>query len=166
MRTTTEVYTVPSTFLNAALVTLDGLPLVVTDRPDAFLHAYQPQSVDYALEHGGYEVRRPGDGIVPTLDATDLRAAAAYLTIAHSPGAGRKVLAVRLIEQLRGLVDDGDAFPDYVLSGDVVEPLASAAIGALSCCDDRINALRGRLDGAVRRLARRGGLTEQEADAL
>jgi hypothetical protein len=134
-----------------AIITLDGLPIGQDTNPLAFLHKYQGQSADYALQHGGYGIEERENVIRGYMD---------YLTIKDRRGYGINGWVVRSIENLQAISLQGE--PDYTSDGYFTDRIAAPAIKAireaLNYTDGALSAINGELDAWCFTVAARFGL--------
>lgn len=151
-----------SGYVGQAIVLRDGLPLVHLTDGDAFrwLLWRQPQSVDYALTHGGYEI------LEPDTDAKllDFRGWIAYLNQRDHPS-GVDGTTVAILEQVRRMAEDngGALLDDYIVQEQIVEPMLKAALIGLNYTAGNLSLVNHKLDAAARALAVRFGI---DGDAL
>jgi hypothetical protein len=136
---------------HGAVITLDLLPIGQDHSPMAFLHKYQGQSADYALQHGGYGVEQRENVIRGYMD---------YLTIKGRRGYGVNGWVVRSIENLQALSLQGE--PDFTADSYFTERIAQPALKAireaLNYTDGALSAINGELDSWVGICAARFGL--------
>lgn len=139
-----------------------------------WFHRHHSFSMDHAIEHEGYSILE--DRIDDTPEGrsvhNDARGWAAFVGIRDGLRGrgglgygGMDVLAVELIVRVAELAEEnGGAFrDDYIVSGDVVEPMLRAALTALNYTSGHLALINGKLDGAIRELAGRFGI---DGDAL
>lgn len=138
-----------------AIITLDKLPIGQAHNPLAFLHKYQGQSADYALQHGGYGIEERENVIAGYMS---------YLTIRDRRGYGLNGWVVRSIENFQALSLTGD--PDYTSDGyftdHIALPTLKAIRHALNYTDGALSAINGELDSWVHIAAARFGISEED----
>lgn len=140
---------------HGAVITLDKLPIGQSHNPLAFLHKYQGQSADYALENGGYGIEERDAVIRGYMD---------YMTIRDRRGYGVNGWVVRSIENFQSISLSGD--PDYTSDAHftywIATPTIKAIRAALNYTDGALSAINGELDTWCMTVAARFGISEDE----
>jgi hypothetical protein len=136
---------------HGAIITLDYLPIGQDSSPLQFLHRFQGQSADYALEHGGYAIFE---------QEADIRGYMAYLLVKGRRGYGVNGWIVRSIEELQAvsLTEGGRFANDYLFAEEIAGPQLRAIRMALNYTEGNLAAINGRLDSWAGVVAARFGL--------
>lgn len=147
--------------LHSPVILHDGLAIAQDPDPRAFLLRYQAQSVDYALEHGGYRI---------VDDQTDIRGWMAYLLLKDRNGYGIAGWAVHEIENLRGLVNSSDNIleNDWYFCNRILRPILTALDESVnywgSSAVQDLSLVAGPLQDWLHNLAKRAGLLNENGE--
>lgn len=136
---------------HGAVITLDGLPIGQSHNPLAFLHKYQGQSADYALQHGGYAIEERDSLIRGYMD---------YMKIRERRGYGVDGFIVRTCEELQyiSLQNGGELTNDRYFTDEIAAPMLHALRSALNYTSGSLANLNGTLDSFVMTVATRFGI--------
>lgn len=140
---------------NGAIITLDKLPIGQAHNPLAYLHKYQGQSADYALQHGGYGIEERENIIGGYMS---------YLTIKERRGYGINGWVVRSIENMQSISLNGepDFTSDAYFTDNIALPTLKAIRHALNYTDGALSAINGELDAWCMIVAARFGLNPDD----
>jgi hypothetical protein len=141
--------------VHGAIITLDSLPIGQSHNPLEFLHKYQGQSADYALEHGGYAIVTQDSQVRGYMD---------YMTIRDRRGYGVNGHLIRSIESLQAvsLQNGGQLTNDAIFTDHVAAPQLSAIRRMLDYTDGALSNVNGALDAWIGIVAARFGLDHDD----